>query len=102
LAYELVFLDTLSCHKDYFIYCGSVNVICLSDNPFQHQRVKHIEMYIYFVRGKVARGQVQVLFVPPRCQIIVILMKGLKLQLFDDFRDSLNIRPPPISTKGVY
>jgi hypothetical protein len=24
------------------------------------------------------------------------------LQLFDDFRDSLNIRQPPVSTTGVY
>jgi hypothetical protein len=24
------------------------------------------------------------------------------LQLFEDFRDSLNIRQPPVSTTGVY
>jgi len=36
-------------------------------------------MHIYFVREKVACGQVQVLYVRSHCQITLILMKGLKL-----------------------
>jgi len=59
-------------------------------------------MVIHFVREKVARGQVRVLHVPSRYQIADIFTKGLPLQLFDDFRDSLNICQPPVSTMGVY
>jgi hypothetical protein len=54
------------------------------------------------VREKVARGQVRVLHVPSRYQIADIFTKGLPLQLFDDFRHSLNIRQPHVSTTGVY
>jgi hypothetical protein len=58
-------------------------------------------MDIFFVREKVARGQVRVLHVPSRYQIADIFTKGLPLVLFQDFRDSLSIREPPASTAGV-
>lgn len=38
------------------VYCDNVSAIYLSGNPVQHQRTKHIEMDIHFVREKVARG----------------------------------------------
>jgi hypothetical protein len=88
--------------KATLVYCDNVSAVYLSDNPVQHQCTKHIEMDIHFVREKVARGQVRVLHVPSRYQIADIFTKGLPLQLFDDFRDSLNIRLPPVSTTGVY
>jgi hypothetical protein len=58
-------------------------------------------MDIHFVREKVARSQVRVLHVPSRYQIADIFTKGLPLQLFDDFRYSLNIRQPLVSTSIV-
>jgi hypothetical protein len=88
--------------KATLVYCDNVSAVYLSGNPIQHQRTKHIEMDIHFVREKVARGQVRVMHVPSRYQIADIFTKGLPLQLFDDFRDSLNIHQPPISTTGVY
>ena len=88
--------------KATLVYCDNVSAVYLSGNPIQHQRTKHIEMDIHFVREKVARGQIRVLHVPSRYQIADIFTKGLPLQLFSDFRDSLNIRPPPVSTTGVY
>jgi hypothetical protein len=88
--------------KATLVYCDNVSAVYLSGNPIQHQRTKHIEMDIHFVREKVAKGQVRVLHVPSRYQIADIFTKGLPLQLFDDFRDSLNIRQPPVSTTGVY
>lgn len=88
--------------KATLVYCDNISAVYLSDNPVQHQRTKHIEMDIHFVREKVACGQVRVLHIPSRFQIADIFTKGLPLQLFDDFRDSLNIRSPPVSTTGVY
>ncbi|XP_021762987.1 uncharacterized protein LOC110727713 [Chenopodium quinoa] len=46
------------------VYCDNVSAAYLSGNPVQHQRTKHIEMDIHFVREKVALGQVRVLHVP--------------------------------------
>jgi len=89
-------------HKATMVYCDNVSAIYLFGNPVQHQRTKHIEMDIRVVREKVSRGQVRVLHVPSRYQIEDVFTKGLSLILFQDFRNSLNIRPPPASTAGKY
>lgn len=87
--------------KATLVYCDNVSAIYLSGNPVQHQRTKHIEMDIHFVREKVARGEVRVLHVPSRYQIADVFTKGLPLVLFEDFRNSLSVRKPPASTAGV-
>jgi hypothetical protein len=83
------------------VYCDNVSVIYLSGNHVQHQRTKHIEMDIHFVREKVARGQARVLHVPSRHQIVDIFTKGLLRILFDDFQTSLSVCEPSASTAGV-
>jgi len=87
--------------KATLVYCDNVSAIYLSGNPVHHQRTKHIEMDILFVREKVARGDVRVLHVPSRHQIADIFTKGLPRVLFEDFRDSLSVRGPPALTTGV-
>ncbi|CAJ2648141.1 unnamed protein product [Trifolium pratense] len=87
--------------KATLVYCDNVSAIYLSGNPVQHQRTKHIEMDIHFVREKVARGEVRVHHVPSRYQIADIFTKGLPLILFEDFRNSLSVRDPPVSTARV-
>ncbi|XP_021759709.1 uncharacterized protein LOC110724573 [Chenopodium quinoa] len=82
-------LSKSSCEAE---YRGVANVVSES---LHYQRTKHIEMDILFVREKVARGEVRVLHVPSRHQIADIFTKGLLRVLFEDFRDSLSVRPPP-------
>nr|GEY26063.1 hypothetical protein [Tanacetum cinerariifolium] len=48
------------------IYCDNVSAVYMSANPVQHQRTKHIEIDIHFVRDMVTAGQVKVLHVPSR------------------------------------
>ena len=82
----------------FIVYCDNVSVVYLSGNPFHHQRGKHIKMDIHFVCEKVQRGEVRVLHVSSRFQIVDIFTKGLPKILFDDFRVSLSVRKPPDST----
>ncbi|GJV48893.1 ribonuclease H-like domain-containing protein [Tanacetum coccineum] len=84
------------------VYCDNVSVVYLSTNHVQHQRTKHIEIDIYFFRDYVASGQVRVLHVPSRFQYADIFTKGLPSALFCDFRSSLNVRSPPVTTVGEY
>ncbi|GJT49401.1 ribonuclease H-like domain-containing protein [Tanacetum coccineum] len=65
-----------------------------------HQRTKHIEIDIHFVRDLVAAGQVQVLHVPSCYQFADIFTKSLPSALFEEFRFSLSVRCPPAPTAG--
>ncbi|GJT96280.1 ribonuclease H-like domain-containing protein [Tanacetum coccineum] len=82
------------------VYCDNVSVVYLSSNPVQHQRTKHIEIDIHFVRDLVAAGQVRVLHVPSRYQFADIFTKGLPSALFEEFRSSLSGRSPPAPSAG--
>ncbi|GJS54483.1 ribonuclease H-like domain-containing protein [Tanacetum coccineum] len=80
------------------VYCVNVSVIYLTDNPVQHQRTKHIEIDIHFVRDMVARGHVRVLHVPSCYQYADIFTKGLPSVLLVEFRSSLSVRSSPAPT----
>ncbi|GJT19190.1 ribonuclease H-like domain-containing protein [Tanacetum coccineum] len=80
------------------VYRDNVNDVYFSSNPILHQRTKHIEIYIHFVRDLVVAGQVRVLHVPSRYQYADIFTKGLPSALFEEFRTSLSVRCPPAQT----
>ena len=73
------------------VYCDNVSAVYMSSNPVQHQRTKHIEIDLHFVRDKVAIGEVRVLHVPTTSQFADIFTKGLPSSVFNEFRSSLNI-----------
>ncbi|GKD60715.1 ribonuclease H-like domain-containing protein [Tanacetum coccineum] len=82
------------------VYCDNVSAIYLTANSIQHQRTKHIEIDIHFVRDMVARGQVRALYVSSRYQHADIFTKGLPSALFEEFRTSLSVRSSPAQTTG--
>ncbi|GJY49171.1 ribonuclease H-like domain-containing protein [Tanacetum coccineum] len=84
------------------VYCDNVSAVYMSANPVQHQRTKHIEIDIYFVRDMATTGEVRVLHVPSRYQCADIFTKGLPLALFEEFRSSLSVYPPPALTARAY
>jgi ATP sulfurylase len=73
------------------VYCDKVSAVYLSTNLVQHQRTKHVEIDLHFVRERVAAGDVRVLSVPTTMQFADIFTKGLSSSVFLDFRSSLNI-----------
>nr|GEU65139.1 ribonuclease H-like domain-containing protein [Tanacetum cinerariifolium] len=84
------------------VYCDKVSAVYMSANPVQHQRTKHIEIDIHFVRDMVKAGHVRVLHVPSHFQYADIFTKGLPLALFKDFRSSLRVPPPPTQSARAY
>ncbi|GKB43980.1 ribonuclease H-like domain-containing protein [Tanacetum coccineum] len=97
---------TLSRSRAKAEYRGVANVVAetcwLRNLLLQHQRTKHIEIDIHFVRDLVAAGQVRVLHVPSRYQFVDIFTKGLPSALFEEFRSSLSVQCPSAPTAGEY
>jgi hypothetical protein len=78
--------------KSTLVYCDNVSTVYLSTtNPVQHQRTKHVEIDLHFVRDRVAIGDVRVLHVPTTSQFADIFTKSLPSSTFSEFRSSLNV-----------
>jgi hypothetical protein len=73
------------------IYCDNISVVYLASNPVQHQHMKHVEIYLHFIRDKVDIGEVHVLHVLTSSQFVNIFTKGLSSPLFSEFCSNLNI-----------
>jgi hypothetical protein len=87
--------------KSTLVYCDNVSVVYLSTNPVQHQRTKHVEIDLRFVRDGVAIGDVRVLHVPTTSQFADIFTKGLPSSTFSEFRSSLNVAPWLVVAAGA-
>lgn len=83
----------VSIQRATLVYCDNISAVYLSTNPVQHQRTKHIEIDLHFVRERVATGAIRVLHVPTSSQYADIFTKGLPTSVFTEFRSSLNVRP---------
>ena len=77
--------------KSTLVYCDNVSAVYLSTNPIQHQRTKHVEIDLHFVRDRVDVGDVRVLHVPTTSQFADIFTKGLPSSTFSEFHSSLNV-----------
>lgn len=82
------------------VFCDNISSVYLSNNPVEHQRTKHIEIDLHFVREKVAIGHVKVLHVPSSHQYADIFTKGLPSTLFREFRSNLTVRSTDAYTAG--
>ena len=76
--------------KSTLVYCDNVSAVYLPTSV-QHQRTKHVEIDLHFVRDRVAVGDVRVLHVPTTSQFADIFTKGLPSSTFSEFRSSLNV-----------
>jgi hypothetical protein len=79
------------------VYCDNISATNLLTNYVQHQRTKHVEIDMHFVRDHVALGEARILHVPTSSQFADIFTKGLPTTVFQDFRTSLS---SPVSTGG--
>jgi len=70
----------------------------MSKNPVHHRRTKHIELDIYFVRERVALGELHVVHVPTDQQFADVMTKGLPTATF---RSSLTVGTSDAATVGV-
>lgn len=73
------------------IFCDNQSTVALSHNPVLHNRTKHMELDIFFVREKVLGHSLVVEHVPAHEQIADILTKPLSKLRFTFLRDKLRV-----------
>nr|GEW21287.1 copia protein [Tanacetum cinerariifolium]GEW22172.1 copia protein [Tanacetum cinerariifolium] len=59
------------------MYCDSKAAIAISCNPIQHSRMKHIDVRYHFIKERVERGIVEILFVGTKYQLADLFTKAL-------------------------
>jgi hypothetical protein len=65
----------------------------MSSNPVQHQRTKHLEIDLHYVRERVSLGDIRVLHVPTSSQYADIFTKGLPSSVFTELWSSESEHP---------
>lgn len=79
------------------MFCDNKAAINISLNSVQHDRIKHIEVDIHFIKEKVEEGTICTTYVPTQEQVADIFTKGLSCPTFNDFickLDMINIYDP--------
>ncbi|XP_074377190.1 secreted RxLR effector protein 161-like [Apium graveolens] len=69
------------------IYCDNTSTINISMNPVNHSRTKYIDVRHHFLRDKIARGKIELVFVRNEYQLTDISIKPLaeeRLLPFDE------------------
>lgn len=72
-------------------FCDNKSAIMLSSDSVLHERTKHIEVDVHFIREKVRDGIIIPIFVPSRDQIADMLTKPVGPSLLCDTIDKLNL-----------
>ena len=65
------------------LYCDNKAAISIANNPVQHDRTKHVEIYRHFIKKKLEDGSICVPYIPSSQQVADVLTKGLLKQSFD-------------------
>lgn len=84
---ELMWLRTLLTELQLYddaplqLYCDNQAAINIINDPVHHDRTKHVEIDIHFIKEKLDEGALQVSFVKSVDQLADVLTKGVRVRL---------------------
>ncbi|XP_060674851.1 secreted RxLR effector protein 161-like [Ziziphus jujuba] len=73
------------------VWTDSLSAAALAENPVLHQRTKHIEIDMHFVRDKVLEKSLQIRYVPTRDQVADVFTKSLGTSRFLYLKNKLGV-----------
>jgi hypothetical protein len=73
-------------------WCDNQSAIKLAKDPVQHQRRKHIELHMHFIRKLIHDQVIEVLFCPTEDQVADIFKKSLTEVKFSKLRSMLGVQ----------
>jgi hypothetical protein len=63
----------------------------MADNPVEHNRTKHIDIWYHFVRDHKQRGYIEIAYVSTHNQLADIFTKLQDEKTFSKLRNKLNV-----------
>ena len=73
------------------IYVDNKSAIALAKNPVYHERSKHIDTRFHFIRDHIKNKEVEIHHVKTSEQVVDILTKPLKYEIFQQLRRKLGM-----------
>ena len=73
------------------VYGDNQGSIFIGSNPVQEIHTKHIDLKYYYVRECIAKGKIEVFFIPSEDNTADILTKNLGCIKFEKFRGQLGL-----------
>ena len=73
------------------LFSDNQSAIMLVQNPEFHKRTKHIDVVFHLIREFQERGDISILYVPTKLQLVNILTEALTLDIFHQLRVALNL-----------
>lgn len=71
------------------LHCDNISPIYLASNPIIHARIKHIEIDYHFLRERVMRDTLKIVYVPSADQTADSFTKALYLPRFQMLREKM-------------
>jgi hypothetical protein len=73
------------------LLCDNESAIRMADNPVEHSRTKHIDIWYHFLRDHQQKGDIEIAYVNTQNQLAYIFTKPLDEKTFSKLRNELNI-----------
>jgi formylmethanofuran dehydrogenase subunit D len=74
------------------LYCDNKFVVGIAQNLVQHDKTKHAEVDIHFIKEKIKSGLICIPYVPTGEQLADILTKGVQNPSFKGILDKLGMK----------
>ena len=75
------------------LYCDNMSAIAMAKNPVFHQKTRHINRRIHFIREAVQEGIIELKFCRSEEQLADIFTKALPKDRFVQLRSQLGVKP---------
>ncbi|KAJ4751816.1 polyprotein [Rhynchospora pubera] len=73
------------------VFCDNQSTIAIAKNPVHHNRTKHIDIRMHFIRELIEKGEIKLEYIGTEYQVADILTKALALKKFEYCRSMIGV-----------